>query len=299
MGCSEGKTIEEVPEKMSYKFPTCRKTIDLEKEIHSVLDYDENKLFLGARDELLLLDLKSSNISVYSTEHKGKINVLIKLKDGRIASGGQDKTIKVWDINSNQSLVTLEGHKSMVWCLNEIENNKLISGGSDKRALVWDLNKKELDFELYNDKEITVVLPLHNGKILLCSDNNLCLFDLDSKQKLTSIVTTGVWAIKILSDGTVAIGQGNGDISILEVGDDIKTKLVLKGHKKCISSIIELENHRLVSSSDENQMILWNLNDPEGKYFIEGHTSKVIGIVHLGGNKFASVSADKTLKIWE
>lgn len=298
MGCSEGKTIEE-GRPQSNAFPTCRKSIELEKDIHSVLDYDENRIFLGTRDELLLLDLKTGNISVFSTEHKGKINVLIKLNDGRFASGGQDKTIKVWDINSNKSLMTLEEHQSMVWCLNEIDGNKLISGGSDKRALVWDLNEKKLDFELYKDKEISVVLPINDGKVLLCSENNLCLFDIKSKSKLASLVTTGVWAIKKLFNGTVAIGQGNGDISILEVENEIKTKLVLKGHKKCISSIIELENHKLVSSSDENNMILWNLNDPEGKYFIEGHNSKVIGVVNIGGNKFASISADKTLKVWE
>ena len=60
-----------------------------------------------------------------------------------------------------------------------------------------------------------------------------------------------------------------------------------------------LENHKLVSSSDENYMILWNLNDPESKYILEGHTDKVTYLTHLSGNKFASVSLDKTLKIWE
>ena len=46
-------------------------------------------------------------------------------------------------------------------------------------------------------------------------------------------------------------------------------------------------------------MILWDLTDPEGKYFIEGHTENVDTLVHITGNKFASVSKDKTLKIWE
>ena len=298
MGCSEGKTVEESG-KENHGFPLCRKSIELEKEITSILVYDDHQIFLGARNELQLLDLKTSNISVFSQEHVGKINSLIKLKDGRFVSAGQDKTIKIWQINSDKSLMTLEGHRSMIWCLDEINGNKLISGGSDKRALVWNLNEKKLDFELYHDKEISIVHQLKNGKILLCSEYNLCLFDLDSKRKLTSITTTGVWAFKELYNGNVAIGQGNGDVSILEIGNEMKTKLVLKGHKKCISSIIELSNHKIISSSDENNMILWNLNDPEEKYFIEGHTMKVIGIVSLGGYKFASVSSDKTLKIWE
>ena len=72
-----------------------------------------------------------------------------------------------------------------------------------------------------------------------------------------------------------------------------------KGHEKSVNSIIELNNHKLVSAADENNMILWNLNDPEAKYFIQGHTNKVSNVVNLEGNKFLSVSLDQTLKIWE
>ena len=300
MGCFQGRTIEEDRSKENHGFPTCRKSINLEKLVDSLADYDSEKIFLGAKDELQLLDLKTDTITCFSNEHKGRINVLIRLKDGKIASGGQDKLIKVWDINSKESLMTLEGHTSMIWALNEVAGNKLISGGSDKRALIWDMNEKKLDFELYKDKEITVVLQLKTGKVLICSENNLCLFDLDSKQKLASIeVKTGIWAIKELKDGTVAIGQGNGDISILEVDNDIKIKFVLKGHKKAINSIIQLDNYKVVTSGDENNMILWDLKDPEAKFFIEGHTNKVSGLAHIGGNKFVSVSQDKTLKVWE
>ena len=46
-------------------------------------------------------------------------------------------------------------------------------------------------------------------------------------------------------------------------------------------------------------MILWDLNDPNSLYFIEGHTQNVSCLVHLSGNKFASVSLDQTFKIWE
>ena len=300
MGCFQGRTIEEDRSKENHGFPTCRKSINLEKLVDSLADYDSEKIFLGAKDELQLLDLKTDTITCFSNEHKGRINVLIRLKDGKIASGGQDKLIKVWDINSKESLMTLEGHTSMIWALNEVAGNKLISGGSDKRALIWDMNEKKLDFELYKDKEITVVLQLKTGKVLICSENNLCLFDLDSKQKLASIeVKTGIWAIRELKDGTVAIGQGNGDISILEVDNDIKIKFVLKGHKKTINSIIQLDNYKVVTSGDENNMILWDLKDPEAKYFIEGHTNKVSGLTHIGGHRFVSVSQDKTLKVWE
>ena len=51
-------------------------------------------------------------------------------------------------------------------------------------------------------------------------------------------IKPGVWSIRELSDGRVAAGYGNGDVAILEVGNDIKEKILLKGHKKTVNSII-------------------------------------------------------------
>ena len=302
MGCSEGKTSGDERPGLQTKniFPTCLKSIELGKKIDSMVVHDSNQIFLGANDGLQLLDIKTDNVSLFSNEHKGRINTMIKLEDGRIATGGQDKAIKIWNMDSKESLMTLEGHTSMIWTLSEIKGNKLISGGSDKRALIWDLNEKKLDFELYKDKEISVVLYLKNGNVLICSENTLILFDLNSKEKLSSIeIPTGIWAIKELHDGTVAIGKGNGEICILNIGREITIKMTLVGHKKSVNSIIELDNHKLVTAADEFNMILWNLNDPDAKYFIEGHTKNVTCVAHLVGNKFVSVSTDQTLKIWE
>ena len=156
MGCSEGKTSGDERPGLQTKniFPTCLKSIELGKKIDSMVVHDSNQIFLGANDGLQLLDIKTDNVSLFSNEHKGRINTMIKLEDGRIATGGQDKTIKIWNMDSKESLMTLEGHTSMIWTLSEIKGNKLISGGSDKRALIWDLNEKKLDFELYKEKVV-------------------------------------------------------------------------------------------------------------------------------------------------
>lgn len=299
MGCGQSRTVDGNG-KESKGYPVCRMTIDLTKLVDSMVAFDEKRIILGAKDELQILDYSQKNITPLSTEHKGRINCVIKLSNNEIVTAGQDKTIKVWTIDNKNSLMTLTGHTSMIWCLNEIQGNKLISGSSDNRAIIWDLNQKKLDFELYKDKEISVAIQLKTGKVLLCSSNKLILFDLESKKQLTSLeIKPGIWSIKELTDGTVAAGYGNGDIGILEVGDEIKVKTILKGHKKTVNFIIELGNHKLVSSSDEEKMILWDLADPTLLYFIEGHTKNITSLALLSGNKFVSVSMDKTLKIWE
>ena len=73
-----------------------------------------------------------------------------------------------------------------------------------------------------------------------------------------------------------------------------------KGHSKAVNLVIELENNKLVTYSDGNDdLILWDVNEPESTYMIKGHTKHVKGLCLIEGNKFASVSSDNTLKIWE
>ena len=63
---------------------------------------NDKKLILGAKDELLLLESETKEIISISKEFKGRINCLIKLSNGSIASGGKDNTIKIWDIDKMQ-----------------------------------------------------------------------------------------------------------------------------------------------------------------------------------------------------
>jgi WD40 repeat protein len=49
--------------------------------------------------------------------HSDYIRSLVKLSKNKIISCSDDKTIKVWDIDSGISLNTLEGHVNFIYCL--------------------------------------------------------------------------------------------------------------------------------------------------------------------------------------
>ena len=54
-------------------------TIDLTKKVDSMEAYDNNRIILGARDELQILDCSKKSITKLSTKHKVRINCVIKL----------------------------------------------------------------------------------------------------------------------------------------------------------------------------------------------------------------------------
>ena len=306
MGCNGGKEVEKNKREISID-PICRFSLEV-PNIYSMATYDDNQILLGTKNELKIFDCTTKTISTLSNEHKGRINCIIKLSNNEIATAGQDKKIKIWNIDEKNSLITLSGHKSMIWCLNEIKDNKLITGASDRTAIIWDLTTKQMDFELFKGEikeksDISIALQLKSGNVIICYHDELKLFDIGKKEKIAEkIIPEGVWYILELKNGTVAAGYGNGDIGILEIGNEIKVKNILKGHPKSVNSIIEINDNRIVSASDgnTNNLILWDLNTPDTKLFLEGHNNSVTSLARIRGDKFASASAnDKTFKIWE
>jgi len=72
--------------------------------------------------------------------HAGPVHsVAFSPNDEYLASGGQDGTIKIWEVNTGRLLRTLRGHfgevRSVDWSPN---GQHLASGGDDLTARIWD-----------------------------------------------------------------------------------------------------------------------------------------------------------------
>lgn len=61
-------------------------------------------------------------------------------KDGLLASGGADKTVKIWKVGSEESLHTFTGHTAQLRALAFAPDGKrLASGGLEKSVYIWDM----------------------------------------------------------------------------------------------------------------------------------------------------------------
>jgi WD40 repeat protein len=72
--------------------------------------------------------------------HKGWVYCLRGYKTYLI-SGGDDSTIKVWDIKSGKMLEELNGHTNGVTCFTIANTKEMFSGSYDHYILCWDLEK--------------------------------------------------------------------------------------------------------------------------------------------------------------
>jgi len=66
----------------------------------------------------------------------------LEVYEGKLFSGGDDKTIKIWDIESTKMLEELNGHENGVTCL-AFANQELFSGSFDHYIICWDMKDIE------------------------------------------------------------------------------------------------------------------------------------------------------------
>jgi WD40 repeat protein len=101
--------------------------------------------------------------------HQGVVKTVAISPDGKvIASGGDDKSVRLWAVESGKSLRVLDGHKDCVNCLVFSLNGKwLVSGDKEGIFRVWDWAAgKEREHVETSSKKLQCVRFSEDGKLL-------------------------------------------------------------------------------------------------------------------------------------
>ena len=101
-----------------------------------------------------------------------------------------------------------------------------------------------------------------------------------------------IHSLLLLKDRRVASCSEDNTIRIFEPSNDYHCDQVIKRHSKGISSICQLDNGTIVSSSYDNSIMI-------GDFTIKrAHESLIKKVITLPNDRIASCSSDYTIKIW-
>ena len=125
--------------------------------------------------------------------------------NGKIVSGSQDCTIRVWNLETGECLRTLAGHTGSVNCL-DLLDNIIVSGSSDSTVRVWDLHTGQLIYTLKdqiaddsdNDICCLQVVPSYNHVVSGGFDGNIRVWDYSSGKLVDKLTGHTDWVYCLL-----------------------------------------------------------------------------------------------------
>jgi hypothetical protein len=210
---------------------------------------------------LLALTLLTSPLLAQKAEYKhgAAVTTLAFSPGGKtLASGGQDQTIRLWDL-ANGEPRDLRGHDASITSVTYSRDGKrLASGGRDGNVIIWDaISGKLLRKMVGHERTVLGVSFSPDGKYVAsaCYDQTVRLWDVESGQSLCEIEAhaDAVSCICFAPDGkTLATGGHDRFVKVWWVGKDGKSlKLVhslREGRRAEVTGLTFCMNGRLLAS---------------------------------------------------
>ncbi|KAF5968932.1 hypothetical protein FBULB1_10498 [Fusarium bulbicola] len=193
---------------------------------------------------------------------RGVISVAVSPDNKLIASGGHDKTVKIWDIATGVCRHTLEGHCDHIYSVIFLPDGQSLASASNT-IKIWD-TKSGLCLRTLevHDEDMSPMASSPDGRYL-------------------------AWGS---SDETIKIWRS-------KTRDHIKT---LEEHSGWVTAVaFSPDNQHLVSGSTDTTVKIWDVDSFSCLQTLQAHDNTVNSVAFSpDSRRFASVSDDE-IKIWD
>ena len=251
----------------------------------------------------------SSSISLTDTllGHADTVWSVALSADGQtLASGSEDQTIKLWNLETGQVNRTLTGHSASVRSVSlSPDGQTLASGSSDNTIKLWNVQTGQLrqTLEGHSDSVWSVAFD-RTGQLLISGsgDNNIKLWNVQTGQLRQTLEghSGPVYSVALSPDGqNLASGSGDRTIKLWNAQTGA-LRYTLEEHGDAVRAVaFSLDGQQFASASWDNTVRIWNVQTGELVHTLQGHRDRVVAVTFLADGQIASASLDRTLKIWD
>ncbi len=197
-------------------------------------------------------------------EKMGVVGVAFSPDGKRLASAGDDGTIRLWDTGDGRELGMYRGHEDSVCCVSfSRDGGRLASGSADRTVRIWHVDSYE-QRACYRGHADAVARTI------------------------------------FLADERVVSASWDQTIRVWDSGDD-HPAAELRGHKHDINhAVFSPRGDRFATASEDHTVRLWAARTGHELFCLRGHKERAICVAFSAdGRLLASGSYDCTVIVWD
>lgn len=215
--------------------------------------------------------------------HQEAVTCVIQLRDGRILSGSEDTTIRLWAIEGDykfqprmvglhkvNNTKSIEGHTRALWQMLELSDGNVATASWDGTLRIWQVDQSRDWMELCVLEGRTVcelqAAPYGIAATSYSADNKIWRYDMNTTEENPIPLRTKClnghdeppWRLVQCQDGRLVSASGEKDLALWNFAT---SEIVgwFKGHEQGpVADVIELPNQMLVSCAWDRKIIIWS-----------------------------------------
>lgn len=228
-------------------------------------------------------------------------------KNGRLlAIGGDDRTVRLWDLQRKEFVMQLQDHLDWVRGLTfSPDRTRLATVGQDGQIKIWNTETGSLVRTVRDTVRGAQKIVFHpNGtRFAVCGfDRNVRIYDTTNGSLLETLLSpgTGNRAIAYSADGAFLAVAGRSGVIRVWRTTDTRTPVDLKGDQRRVNALAFNSSGTMIATAGDGPFVmLWNPTDGQLLGNLPERPGKTFSLAFCGDTYLASGESDNAIRIWD